>query len=130
MEPIGENGYSGQIMRVSSIELVNPEHKCKIQSFVIKTCFIPHHPDVESEARLMFALGGLYGGEPVFPEIYLALSYIKGVDQAPLIDDPNNSFYMILMQDMGHLTTKSFDSGLTLPKLLSVTDSLAAFHVY
>jgi hypothetical protein len=63
----------------------------------------------------MFALGGLYGGEPVFPDIYLSLSRSKGVDEAPLIDDPNNSFYMIFMQDMGHLTTKSFESGLTIP---------------
>lgn len=39
MEPIGENGYSGQIMRVSGIELNNPDHFCKVKSFVIKTCF-------------------------------------------------------------------------------------------
>ena len=41
MEPIGENGYSGQIMRVSGIELNNPDHFCKVKSFVIKTCFAP-----------------------------------------------------------------------------------------
>ncbi len=117
-------------MRVSSIELINPDRECKVGSFVIKTCFASWHPDVESEARLMFALGGLYGGEPLIPEIYLAVSHAKGVDQAPLVDDPNNSFYMIVMQDLGHLTTKSFESGLTVPSLLSVTDSLAAFHTY